>query len=423
MINVPGERTPNPAYLAAKQIEKKEVIERNRILALNPEELDIKFPGFLSGNRLEKTFNEKDFLPSPELIDAIIFAGKEDFAGLQQYTYDHIQNASVDLKIDPQASTTHSFPVPNDNIFKALVIVERFMVHEHRRTGEPGIAHIYRTILRTSEIIDYYNNRYNTLGTHIRFTPEIAEIAYLTAVLHDFVEDQLPQNDHTFEKGEAKAIYFNTDGKPDARFFLRRALYKNRTLRYKGNAEKDMELDIDPPYVPFLDNALKALNSSNVKPHLILEHLFSHLHTRMHATSKQNVIPLLDIDQYVLHSIPVYIKAGADRPDNLATYFHYKNQLGDIMVTPREKIYKKALENLVMFNEAELHMLSDGPEYFLSAEIFETDQDDTFQKDDTLQSPSSLPFFPSRWASLILLGLNPNQMYTIPEKGGLPQLI
>src|SRR5690606_30248120 len=132
-------------------------------------------------------------------------------------------------------------------------------------------------------------------------------------------------------------------------------------------------------------------------------------------------IYLMDTDQDTLSGVPIFVKTGSDRPDNLATYFFLQNKEGRLEAMPVNRLIRKYQENLTMFNNAELHMLNDGPKLFSSRDIFHLSGEE--DESDIEQSPSNLHFFPSRWAKLGLLGLTPDQMYRIPAGGGLPQLI
>src|SRR5690606_3973072 len=151
--------------------------------------------------------------------------------------------------------------------------------------------------------------------------------------------------------------------------------------KYSRNAEVDIQLDLEPACIPYLENALNALNSSKVDQELIMDHLLDHVQKQKEAEEQSRNIQLFDIDQYILRMIPVYIKTGADRPDNLATYYHQKNQSGKIITAPVDKIKKKAKENIHIFNKAELQMLTDGPDFYASEEIMRGTADQDSESD------------------------------------------
>ncbi len=379
-------------------------IERNELLALPPVILNQAFKGFLSGRRLELFHRESDWLPSADLLNAMLFAGQQDFKGLKQHTYDTISNLQVEIRNEDNSIS--SLPVRTDNIIQSLEIVERIVHKQLRRTGEPVVAHNYRCLLRTQQIINYYNELHNYYGSNSRHTPEIAEAEYITSNLHDFEEDPILQDDKSFHIGRTKVIPNPLESKNNLDFFLRRALQNKRG---KTAVLEDMRLDLNPTQIHYIQNALRALNSSETDKDMIIEHLMGIVHEEYAA------ITLFDAESFVLSSIPIYIKTGADRPDNLATYFTKHSSSQNQTPVPVEKLVTKAQENLFMFDLAEIHMLLDSPSFFASPIIYNSL--------DEANSPSSLHFFPSRWAKLNLLGLSPNQMYTIPESGGLPELI
>ncbi len=403
--------------LIAQQITEMSEEKRNELLALSPQQLEEQYPGFLSGERVHKCYTEQAFLPSSEFINASLYAGQEDFEGLQKYTYTHIGSLSVKLTDETPEKHTQTLAVPLDNIQKALGMVERFMEEDMRRTGEPGIAHIYRSILRTTEIIEHYNNLHNTHGANTKITPEIAEIMHLASILHDFVEDSIEEGTKNSQRGIVKAFYDNspTDEKDNSGLYIRRALYRNRENRFLHAIESDIFLPIKGSNLKYLENALNALNSNNVDPRAIINHLLGRVY------QEYSRIYLMDTDQDTLSGVPIFIKTGADRPDNLATYFFLQNKEGRLEAMPVNRLIRKYQENLTMFNNAELHMLNDGPKLFSSRDIFHLSGEE--DESDIEQSPSNLHFFPSRWAKLGLLGLTPDQMYRIPAGGGLPQII
>lgn len=387
------------------EIVQMPLIERNELLALPPEILNFAFKGFLTGERLEKYYSQKKWMPDGDLLNAMLFAGKGNFDGLQRYTYEQIENLSVILK--DNNNNFIKYPVPTDNIWCSLHIVERLVADQLRRTGEPVVAHNYRCLLYLQQRIDYYNNLHNLYYSNTRHTPEIAEVEYIATNLHDFEEDPIMQTDESIEVGQTKIIPNPDDEKNNMLFFLRRA---HQSKRGRTTVLEDIKLDLGPKQIHYLNNALRALNSSQTDKDLIIDHLLGIVHEGYAS------IKLFDAESFVLNSIPIYVKTGADRPDNLATYFVRKHPASQqlIPVTPN-KITNKAQENISMFNLAEIHMLLDSPELFGSPPIYNTTDD--------VSSPSSLRFFPSRWGKLSLLGLSPNQMYTISEQNGLPELI
>lgn len=379
-------------------------VERNALLALSPEILNFAFKGFLTGKRLEMFHREKDWLPSADLTNAMLYAGNDDFNGLRQHTLDTIDQLHVELLNTD--NTISTFPIKTDNIFRSLEIVERIVNKQLRRTGEPVVAHNFRCLLRTKQIINYYNELHNYYGSNSRHTPEIAEAEYISSNLHDFEEDPIIQADESIHIGRTKVIP-NPDSKENNKIlFLRRAMQNKRG--YTSILE-DMKLDLNPTQIHYIQNALRALNSSETEKDMIIEHLMGIVHEEYAA------ITLFDAESFVLSSIPIYIKTGADRPDNLATYFMNQNSSHQLVPVSPEKLINKAQENLFMFDLAEIHMLLDSPNLLASPLIYNSLEE--------VNSPSTLQFFPSRWAKLVLLGVSPNQMYTIPNEGGLPEVI
>jgi len=65
------------------------------------------------------------------------------------------------------------------------------MIGETRRTGEPGAAHIFRTVSRGLTFIQNNMDEFNKNGYMFHFTPESAELLLLTCALHDFKEDKI----------------------------------------------------------------------------------------------------------------------------------------------------------------------------------------------------------------------------------------
>lgn len=379
-------------------------IDRDQLLALPSETLNTIFKGFLSGEHLKRIHKEKDWLPNPDLLDAMLFAGKGSFKGLQHFTYEQIDNLTVSLK--NQNDYIETYPVPNKNIWRSLHIVERLVNGQFRRTGEPVAAHNYRCLLYMKKRIDYYNELHNSYNSNSKHTPEIAEIEYIATNLHDFDEDPIMQNDKSILVGKTRVIPNPDDTQNNQMLFLRRAM---QSKRGETSILEDVQLDLDPKQIHYLQNALRALNSSTADKDMIIEHLMGIVYEEYAS------IKLFDTESFVLSSIPIYIKTGADRPDNLATYFSSQTVTNRHKPTSVEGLITKAQENVTMFNLAELHMLTDGPSLFSSSLVI--------PKDEEIESPSLLKFFPSRWSKLALLGLSPNQMYTTPEDGGLPELI
>ncbi|HRN70055.1 MAG TPA: hypothetical protein PLS49_02615 [Candidatus Woesebacteria bacterium] len=248
--------------------------ERDFLLTLPPASLNIIFKGFFSGERLGQCYTQKRWMPDADLLNAMLFAGQNNFENLQEYTYQHIQQLTVELR-DSQTETIHSHNVPTDNIYKSLGIQERLVEDMLRRTGEKVIAHIYRSLLRTSGFIHYYNNLHNTYGLNTTFTPERAEIAYLATNLHDFEEDPIIQNDARIHVGKTKVIPHTHEPQHKQFFFLRRAM---QSKRGRTTVQEDMQLDLDSKRIHYLQNALRALNSSQTDQDLIMEHLLGVVH-------------------------------------------------------------------------------------------------------------------------------------------------
>lgn len=388
---------------SAEEIAHMPKQHRDQLMSLSTDTLDSIFKGFSTGDRLRKRHTEKDWLPSLELMNASLFAGQNNFKGLQDYTYQQISDLSVQLK-NPETGRVESCPVPTDNIVSSLGIVERLNQGKNRRTGEPVISHMYRCFLRTKKMIDYYNDIYNRYNTHTVFTPDLAEVASVLSNLHDFEEDKnLLEN--SIHVGIAKAL---PTGGPSNLLYLRHArLNKRGTL----NVIEDIRLSIKPYYIPYIANALEALNSTDTAQDKVIEKIISIVNSQYATINPQEDI----FPEYVLSTMPLYIKTGADRPDNLATYFT-ANTVSSIQTPVNvEKLVTKAQENLYLFDKAELYLSLDNLQQYNSFSQLDSPEKVT--------SDCSLPFSNRRWAILALLGLSPNEMMRINQDGDLPEVI
>lgn len=386
-------------------------IVRDEIIAYSNTTLDSIFKGFLDGSRLQKSYNEKNWLPSEELTNASLFAGQGSYSGLVNYTYNHIENLSVELR-NAETNKIETHNVPHENILKALGIVERLNKGKTRRTGEPVFAHLCRSVLRSGKMMNFYNNLFNTYNSYTRFTPELAQIEAITSALHDFNEDKIVQDDKSILSGSMHVLP-KPDSDKEKLFYLRLARINRRGQFFKL---EDLQLDIDSKYIPYLENALMALNRSDINQDEIMERIMATVneqYSQINASYKDKE----DIfEDYVLSGLPMRVKTAADRPDNLATYYTMKTLTNPYSLPPVEKIVVKSLENLTMFDEAELYMMIDNPTLYNDLEYYCSDEE-------TYYSPGILPFSNRRWAVLNLLGLSPNQLLRVPNANDLPELI
>ncbi len=329
--------------------------------------------------------------PSPELERALLYAGNETFDELHEYTWERIQQMFAGIGVE---NYQHHFP----NIQKAFGIVEELMkTMPHRRTGEPSVAHIYRNVLRIIEFIEGYNEIYTSRGESPIFTPEIAEFYVCASAMHDFLEDYSEIPGIGYQRGrceEVRKTEFEQWGQ-GAHFY--RAITPDLQSQQEDKIQ-EITLDFGEYENDMFVSTLLALKSDNVEPGQLMDHLEGTV-GELQGRYDQRII------QNQLYSVAAYVIKCCDRLDNNATYLYSRTSSGELIATQAGRVYNKASENLILFNDV-LDVLKRiaGHENLSVDEIARL-------------KPFYLKYDPTRWSKLVLAGAPLNTIYHPNEKG------
>lgn len=348
--------------------------ELNLFLLQSPADIEKQYPGFLDGRFLQENYDETTWgLQNTEHAQNVLYAGCESFEYLQRFTYERIHEVLMTLPGD----ATYDY-IYRGNIGRSLQLVQDFMQDETRRTGEPGVAHIYRTVLRVVELIEIFNRIAKNKSDDPYIDGLGAEFLICSAIMHDFLEDSVYRDADIDQKG----FVVQTDG----------------AGTYFGIIDHGKERQ-SSGYMDFgsdsLNDAfvltLEALNSA-LSPNQLMEHLsecVEDVYDRFGQSETTNLIIL----------IAAYLVKCCDRLDNNATYFKSAS-----------KLIEKAVENLRLFAQV-------LPVFQQCA------HDDTLRPDDLVSLERRyLHYLPDRVAKLLLAGLSPQEIYNRHEDGrGIPR--
>lgn len=404
--------------------------DRDLLTVLPLETIEERVSGFISNEHLESVYAQspESWVPEPELMNELLYAGQGDIEGLRKFVEREINHMCRDIPVrnTDSAEETTEYISP-DNILAALHTVEKFMEGQTRRTGEPGIGHVYRTTLRTIDFLRRQNSLFN-MGHNVGFfNGQTSEALLMTAILHDFAEDIfVEKNDKgTYEGIRGKVERLDAiGGRTGIQTGLRLSI-----MGCKGESKGDLHDDevtevVDLPNIDervsfFIMNALDALKSDLVDPDNIIDHLLERIDkTKRNVNSRS-------LSNQLFPYIAAIVKM-MDRCDNLATYTFRKGDDGTYQPAPVEKIKEKADEQLRMFPKLECAIWDLGTDPF----IFKNMQHarkfgyaDNLRPEDLFVHANTFESFPTRWARLVKLGLNPNQLYKRNWSTYLPEMI
>ena len=380
-----------------------------------------QYPGFFWGQRFQESYESSPqrFVPENDLRKNILFLGHENYDGLKEYVTVRIRSLeNFPLQDNNNVPVRGLSSTQVDNIMGVLGLVEKGYEGKKRKTGEPEFAHILRVLSSTIDFLtdvqkieQDWKNRQKWLPfrwpKYFFFTPATVELLLLGSIMHDFVE---PDKEIDAEIGQRKVmgrIQFLSDTLDyEADEVRQPGIYAQRIRQRKKDKIEVLEefrvADVNPDFYPYFQNAMKAVNSSQVLDQKAVDLLLSKTsHKKMH------IYPFGRWQQ-LLALFPVLIKI-IDRLDNIATRTFVYNE-GDDDYKPAKPtgIRRKAFE-----------VLDDYPKIEDIVVALMTSMDPyTFRKFGYRIFPEVLKWFPSRWAKLTLLGLNPNQIYHIPNSDG-----
>lgn len=384
--------------------------------------IDTLYPGFSSGKYLREQY-EKDpgiLVPSPEIVKDILFLGCKDFDGLKHYTHHLLDEFGETFYVRSTRSNTEQRGMDMTNIKKALTAVETSLNGKIRNTGEPEIAHIYRLLARGIDFINQNVVFFNAQKENIHYTRDTAELQLLLLTLHDFTEPDKKNLMHDGKMVVAGQVQFISDVLDEGSV----ALYPHSGQRKNGvwldvyNSDQSQpgiiqshRLEgINPLYFGFLRVALKALNSAFVQDNNAIETLMSEV------SNEAKTILTTQISQQMLHAMPVIAKL-IDRDDNACTRsFTYKD--GEYSPAELEGVIAKASEILSTYPEAEkilLKTMSDwNRQYYLDILTARNWTGNSVPHGIFYRSIFKL--LPSRWAKLILCGVEVDKIFGVKRK-------
>lgn len=352
----------------------------------------------ISEDQFETSFDHAQSIPTEELEATLLYAGNETFDDLRVYTYQEIQQLFVDFGM---SEFERDFP----NIRKAFGIVEDLMVTmPPRRTGEPAVSHIYRNVLRVIEFIKGFNRIYSERNEVPIFTPEIAEFYICAAAMHDFLEDYSSIPGVGYHRGGCKEFRKSEFEQWDQGVHFYRSIADNPDSQTE-DIIAEITLDFGEYENDMFVSTLIALKSDNVDAGQLMDHL-------------EGTVDALQgkYDQKImnnhLYSLAAYVIKCCDRLDNNATYLFKRDNLGNIIPTKPHRVYKKAMENMILFRDV------------LDVLKHIAGHDDLNSEELARLKPFYLKYDPTRWAKLILSGVSLNTMYKPNEGGkGIPVIL
>jgi len=345
----------------------------------------------ISDEDFEEYYDSSQSIPTPELENALLYAGTETFEELQNYTHERIRQMFSDIGV---SDYEHHFP----NIQKAMRIVEDLMVTlPLRRTGEPAVSHIYRNILRMIEFIEGYNQIYIDRNEAPIFTPEIVEFYICATAMHDFLEDYTMISPIAYHRGGCKEVRKSEFEQWDKGAHFYRAITDSPDSTAQ-DIITEITLDFGEYENDMFVSTLIALKSDNVEAGQMMEHLEGTVDALQDRYDQRIV-------QNQLYSLAAYVIKCCDRLDNNATYLYKRDNDGTVVATEPERVYNKALENMEMFDDVlDVLKLIAGHDQMSNEEIARL-------------KPFYLKYDPTRWAKLILAGVPLNTMYQPNENG------
>lgn len=405
--------------------------DRDLLTVIPLETIEAHVPGFLNNDHLEAIYTQEpeSWVPEPALMNELLYAGQGDVEGLKKFTEIELFRFCRDIRLrdlsaDGEKATE---TLSSLHLLETLHTVETFMEGQTRRTGEPGIAHVYRTTLRTLDFLRRQNTLFN-MGHNVGFfNAQTSEAILMTAILHDFAEDvfvkKTDQGEYEGRRGKVERLDA-LGGRDGIQTGLRLSIFecKGRTKQdlHDGETIDVVDLpDIDERVSFFIMNALDALKSDLVAPDDIIDHLLERIdRTKRNVNSRS-------LSNQLFPYIAAIVKM-MDRCDNLATYTFRRGTDGQYEPAPLEKIKEKADEQLQIFPRLECAIWDLGTDPFIFKNMQHARKfgyDNMLRPEDLLVHTSTLESFPTRWARLVKLGVNPNQMYKRNWSTYLPEMI
>lgn len=342
--------------------------------------------------------NPEKWVPQDRLRKYLLFAGCEDTVGLKQYVFEEIDT----LKI------------PAHNIKRALSVVEKAMTGITRRTGEEGFAHILRCVKRGIDFIKVVSDKKEKGQIFWPFSPETAEAILIGLALHDLGEDR--------RKVIVKGI--ETE-EPIGNVSLEYKASDNGGLLVTGfgkGVQVQELLKLKPNVAFSILKALEAVNRNDIKDEESAEYLLKKL---LGDLPKNDLDLIRDI---FFISLGIVIK-NIDRVENISTHcFRWDDQKKLFVPLEKKQVIKKANETFEQFENVEKFMASLLGSVNLRVLSQNSDERRAGKSFPIwLHDETTMSYFPSHWGIKILLGLGPDDIFTIDHleregTKGLPRL-
>lgn len=382
--------------------------------------LESLFPGYLEGTYFMRAYKQdpQRFVPSPSMLEEILFAGNHNEIELKDHVYQRIHNLNSVFEL-PKLSI-YGFDDKDhqrtSNVIHTLDLIERSMEGELRNTGEKLFCHTLRVVNMAIDFVYDNMNLYNKKEKNIYlFMPSTIEILLLACALHDFVEPEKKADssgkkrvhgDVSFlmrEPNNRKAEQYGMGDKSPGIWIQRYGLIDERT---RGVVEQLHLADIDDAYYKFLKDTLFALNSSEIADSDATSQV------SLATFVQKRKLRLYQLQQSILHVLPHLVKLF-DRLDNGYTRtFVYKDDT--YQAAEPVGIIQKTHETLGSYQGSEDEMLEAMGDVYTDAILEKLPefvrQSYHLPKHEAILNKRMWKWMPTRWAKLTLLGLGPDQI-------------
>ncbi len=145
-------------------------------------------------------------IPSTEYQKRARYAGAENIHELQTVVEDRMRILSDDFSRSRKETHEPELAFGISTVPPFLRVVEEFMEGYPRRTGEEGVAHLYRIMLDCLDFVHDVNGL-RTKGLEIQpFSEESATVLLLLAACHDLPEDELEMANRVIRKANIDFI-------------------------------------------------------------------------------------------------------------------------------------------------------------------------------------------------------------------------
>lgn len=239
-------------------------------------------------------------IPSAEYRRRAVFAGAETNNELRTVVEDRMEILAGDFARDRKERNEQEPAFGIKTVPQFLRVVEEFMDGYRRRTGEEGVAHIYRIMLDCLDFIHDVNGL-QTEGLEIQpFSEESATALLLLAACHDLPEDELKMANGAVRKANVDFIRDDNESEnkiPTIRLFELPSTQEVK-YRYMESIPKDL--------AEYLRIGLRALNTD--KHDSPMDHIWEGMQDIIPAAKRLGLLPYL----------PALVKVF-DRNDNIRT--------------------------------------------------------------------------------------------------------